>query len=262
MGEAAAALPPNMHPQAYVTAIARKYKLDGIFYLDLWPVADPQVVLTSPELLDQVMVTKPLPIHRMSDDFLSLMVGRNVIATANGAVWKKLHSSMSPAFSWSHIRHLTPVFVDETMLFRDPLSRLAGSGEVFSMEDTSAKLIFDIIGKVLFNVSLNAQTSGSSYLNDLREMIRLAANQLSWNPFVHLLTYFKRKGVLKRLNPSIVAQINDRYDLLRRDQIVPSRKNPYSILDLMLREQLQEGELIGKSAEDIAPEWLAILVSK
>ncbi|KAF2098084.1 cytochrome P450 [Rhizodiscina lignyota] len=263
MGEAAATLPPNMHPQAYLTVIAQKYNLDGLFYLDLWPAAEPQLVLTSPELLDQVTVTRVLPIHQMADDYLAPMVGRNVVAAANGPVWKKLHNSMVPAFSWSHIRSLTTVFVDECMHFRNTLDQLAKTGETFSMEDTSAKLVFDIIGKILFNFSLNAQTEGSSYLEDLREMIHLAENQLSWNPFVHISTFFRRRVVLARLNPSIMAQIKNRLSMLRQDQIVPSRKDPYSILDLMLREQLQDGGELkeGKDVEDISPEWLELLLA-
>lgn len=201
--------------------------------------------------------------HPMANEFLEPMVGKDVIATVNGPTWKKLHNAMIPAFSWSHIRCLTPVFVDECIQFRRTLDRLSMTRELFSMDENGAKLVFDIIGKVLFNMSLNAQTQGSSCLADLREMIRLAENQLSWNPFVRIHMFFRRRVILRRLNPSVIAQIKERFDLLRRDQVVPSKKDPYSILDLMLREELQAvGDSKEKSAEEIAPEWLDLLLSK
>jgi cytochrome P450 len=261
MGEIASTFPPNTHPQAYYTAIARKYNLKGIFYIDLWPIAPSSVVLSDPELLDQVTVVHPLRISKFADDFLAPMIGHNVIAAVNGPIWKKLHNSMAPAFSWSHIKNLTGVMVEETMHFRNALDGLAKTGEVFSMEETSMKLIFDVITRIVFSFSLNAQTEGSSYLDDLREMIHLAENQLSFNPFVHLMTFFKKRKVLGRLHPSILTKIRERFALLRSENVVPSRKDPASILDLMLREDLGAGKS-GDGNDGLSPEYLDLLLTK
>jgi cytochrome P450 len=263
MGEASSTLPPNCHPQAYVTAIAQKYNLKGIFYLDLWPIADSMAVLTDPDLMDEVTVVKPLPIHPMAEDFISPVVGKNVIATTNGTKWKKMHNAMSPAFSWSHIRSLADVIVEECLIFRATLDKLAQSGEVFSMEETSAKLIFDVIGRIVFNIPLHAQTKGSSYLKDFRDMIHLADAQFSWSPLVKISAFFKRKTIFNRLQVSIVGKINERLGLLRSEGIVPSRKDPYSMLDLMLREHVREGgNFKEKTSEELAPEYLESLVTK
>jgi len=264
MGEVSSTMPPNMHPQAYITAIAQKYNLKGIFYLDLWPAADSMVVLTDPDLMNKVTVVKSLSVHTMAEAFLSPIVGRNVIATSNGAVWKKTHNAMAPAFSWSNIRSLTGVVAGECMLFRNTLDKLAQTGEVFSMEETSAKLIFDVIARIVFNFPLHAQTKGSSYLEDLRDMIHLADAQLSWNPFVKMRAFFKRRTIFNRLQVSIVGKINERLNLLRSKRIVPSRKDPFSILDLMLREQVQEerGNVKEKISEELTPEYLELLVTK
>ena len=174
MGEAAALLPPNTHPQAYITSIAQKYDLKDIFYIDLWPIADPQVVIFNPDLMTYVTVTKPLAMHPMADDFLGPIVGRGNVATSNGPVWKKVHNAMAPAFSWSAIRNTTGIIVEEGMHFRRTLDRLAQSGEAFSMEEKAAELIFDVIARLVFNFPLHAQTQKSSYLDNLREMVHLA----------------------------------------------------------------------------------------
>lgn len=264
MGEVSSTLPPNLHPQASITAIAQKYNLKGIFYLDLWPVADSMVVLTDPDLMNKVTVVKSLAVHPLSEAFLSQIVGRNVIATSNGAVWKKTHNAMAPAFSWSHIRNLSGVVVEECMIFRDTLDTLAQTGEVFSMEEVSAKLFFDVIARVVFNFRLHAQTKGSSYLKDFRDMISLGEAQLSWNPFVKLKAIFKRKIIFDRLQVSIMGKIIERLSLLSNESIIPSRKHPFSILDLMLRETLQEkgGNLKGNVSEKLPAEYLELLVTK
>ncbi|KAL7782117.1 cytochrome P450 [Trichoderma ceciliae] len=243
MGDISAIFPPHCHPQAYYTQIARKYGLKGIFYLDLWPIAPSQIVLSDPELLDMAAITKALPQHQLAEDVLSPITGRNIIAAANGVVWKQLHNAILPAFSWPHIRGVTGVIVDECVLFREALDRRAASGEVFSMEEMGAKLVFDIIARVVFNTSLHAQTTGSSYLEDLREMIHLAEGltdiSVAFNPIAQVTLWWKRRRVLRRLDPSILRKIHERLFLLRQQGITPSRKDPTSILDLMLREQVQ-----------------------
>jgi len=264
MGEAASIHPPNNHPQAYLTTIAQKYDLKGIFYMDLWPVAESQVVVTDVELMDQVHTKRAFPQHKMSDDSMAPIVGRNSIATANGNVWRTLHNAMAPALAPSHVKNLISVMTEETMTFRDTLDGLAKSGEVFSMEETAAKLIFDVIGRIVFHFPLHAQTRDSPYLTDLREMIHLTEEQLSLNPIIKIKIFFKRQAILRRLNASISNQIMERYRLLREDNIVPSKKDPYSILDLMLREHVRqdESELKGKKAAELSSDYLELLITK
>jgi len=264
MGEAAALLPPNTHPQAYLTMIGQKYNLKGIFYMDLWPVSAPQVVITDIDLMDQVHVKRAYAQHQMADDFMAPLVGRNSIATANGKTWKTLHNAMAPAFASSHIKNLVTVISEEAVIFRDTLNELAKTGEVFSMEETSAKLIFDVVARIVFHFSLNAQTQGSQYLNDLREMVQLVDAQLSVNPVVRISCYFRRNAIMRRLNDSILKQILERYRLLNDEKIVPRKKDPYSILDLMLREHVQQQESgVGElKAAKLASDYLELLVTK
>ncbi|KAF4991515.1 hypothetical protein FDECE_14021 [Fusarium decemcellulare] len=244
MGEIAALVPPNCHPQVYYTEIARRYKLDGIFYLDLWPVGPGSAVIADPDLLDQITVRKPLSQHPMADEFLSSMLGPGSIGGANGALWKRLHNAMNPAFSWTHIRNLTGLMVDECMQFRRNLDKLAETGEVFSMEQLAAKLIFDVIAQIVFNMPLHAQTTGSQDLDDLRELIVLVEGQaditIAYNPVEQISRWWRRRKVLGRLHPSMINKIHERFELLISEKIVPSRKDPTSILDLMLREHVAE----------------------
>lgn len=244
--------------------IGQKYNLKGIFYMDLWPVAEPQVVITDIDLMDQVHVKRAYAQHKMSDDFMATIIGRNTIATANGKIWKMLHSSMAPAFASSHIKNLVTVITEETLIFRSTLNDLAKTGEVFSMEETSAKLIFDVIARIVFHFPLHAQTQGSQYLSDLREMVHLVESQLSFNPLVKIKAFFKRQATMKRLHDSILKQILERYRLLNDEKIVPQKKDPYSILDLMLRDHVQQQgpDVNGAKTGKLAADYLELLITK
>ena len=132
------------------------------------------------------------------------------------------------------------------------------------MDQTGSKLIFDAIARIVFNFSLHAQTKGSLYLDDLRELIRLAEAQFSWSPVIKVKAFFRRRVILKRLHGSIISKIKERLTLLRREKIVPSRKNPLSILDLMLRDQVKEDGVKqeGTKVDDLPQEDLDLLVTK
>jgi cytochrome P450 len=240
MGEATNEVPPNCHPQVLFTSMARKYDLKGLFYLDLWPIADSMVVLNEPGLMNYITVTKPLPMHPISEEFMTPIVGPHNIASTNGPMWKKLHNIMAPTFSWSHIRNLSSVVLDETTTFRSSLDILAETGNTFSMSETASHFIFDIIARVVYSFSLNAQRSGSQDLDDLKSLVQISRVQMGWDPIAKIKIMFVKTSLFRRLNKSVEAQVKKRLQILANDQVVPSRKNPNSILDLMLREHLEQ----------------------
>ena len=96
-----------------------------------------------------------------------------------------------------------------------------------------------MIARIVFNFPLHAQTKGSRYLDDFHKMIQLLEAQFSWNPFVKIRTFLSRQMTMGRTNSYVRTQIKSRFDLLRDEKIVPSRREPLSILDLMLREQVK-----------------------
>ncbi|KAK6955071.1 hypothetical protein Daesc_002701 [Daldinia eschscholtzii] len=262
IGGIASQLPPNSHQQLLITTIAQTYNLKGVWYLDLWPIADPQVVLTEPELMDAVQVTRVYNQHQLAQDVLTSVLGENIVAAANGPVWKKLHNAMAPAFLPSHVRTLAGLIADETMIFRETLKKLASSRQVFSAEHELSKLIFDIIGRVVFNFPLHGQTKGSSYHEDLKQTIQLLNQQISRNPLVKLQVALKKWSVRKRVDASVAAKIQERLAALRNENIVPSRKDPFSILDLMLRETvLRDGTKKGSEAVELPEGELELLVT-
>lgn len=99
--------------------------------------------------MDQVHVKRAFPQHKLSDDFMAPIIGRNSIATSNGKTWKMLHNAMAPALAHSHVKNLITIITEEVLTFRERLDKLAKSGEVFSMEQYGAELIFDVIARII-----------------------------------------------------------------------------------------------------------------
>src|SRR5205807_572366 len=148
--------------------------------------------------------------------------------------------AMAPAFAPAHVKNLVPVMTEEVLIFQNTIDEYAKTGEAFSLEEEAAKLIFDVIARIVFHFPLHAQTQGSQYLNDLREMVTLVDSQFSFNPLVKIRSMLRKRTILGRLHSSIRKQIMERYRLLKDERIVPQKRNPYSVLDLMLREHVQE----------------------
>ncbi|KAI1768947.1 cytochrome P450 [Hypoxylon sp. FL1150] len=247
--------PANTHLQAYLTEIAHQYDLQGIWYMDLWPFTFGLVIVTDPDLMDEMINMNQ---HRMFDDTLSPLIGSNVVATANGPVWKKLHNWMAPAFALSHVRTQVGLLTDQTLLLRDTFKKLAKSKSVISLEGELSKLTFDIVGRIIFNFPLYAQTKGN--LDDLKMISNLVVEAMSMNPIVKLKLALKKNAIRKRVDASITDKINERLVALRDQNVVPSRKEPYSVLDLMLRDKIIESQK-SKENTEFSQDEMALLVT-
>lgn len=240
------------HHQSFYTEIARRYNLEGLFYL--LPPSPSCVVLTDPDLIENVTTSHPLRVHPLGDNVMAPVVGKGVIITSNGPLWKKLHNVMVPAFSWKHILGMPSIIVDECEPFREALHQRAGKREPFSMMNLGARLIFDIIAQAVFNTRLHTQTKGCRYLDGLHKMICLAEGQLTdpavmYNLMKRHRVWWRRRCILKSLNPSMMTKVSEWLHLFRTRGIVPSHKDLISILGLMLREYLQ-AEKGGKETAD------------
>ena len=123
-------LPDEPHYQVPVTTIARKYNMPNVFYLDLWPVACGQVVVTDPDVALHMTTIRNHPKHEAEKWFIDPLIGEGNIVTTEGPRWKYLHKMrmklphikfnrtcadfmppplVSPAFSITHISNLRPM---------------------------------------------------------------------------------------------------------------------------------------------------------
>ncbi|KAF4434963.1 cytochrome P450 [Fusarium acutatum] len=238
--QVAALMPPNTHPQVIYTEMVHSYSLKEIFYLDLWPIGPGVVVITDPKLMDNSSLPKPLPIHPFTAVFLKPMFGEGTMAATSGALWRKMTTAVSPAFSMGHVLGMTNIMVDECLLFQEKLDELAVAGDAFSMEELVAKSVFSIASTVTVGEPQYSQTVGSQVLKDLRDLVNLAQGEtdpfIAYNPMVQIPRRWKRHRIVSRLNSSLRQKVNECVERIVREGDVPSRQNPRSIMDLLVRE--------------------------
>jgi cytochrome P450 len=210
--------PPNTALSIYYTAIAQKYNLQGIYYLDLWPFGPSQMILVSPESADLVTKVTDYPLHEMGINYLSGLVGENAMGATNGEKWKVTHRLLAPAFRASSIKAMAGVVADETVgLFTPFLERCAKEGGVFSMETAAAKLLLSISTVTILGGDMveDAKERLSDDVGDIVAYATMITLTTSTNPVTKWRTWWRKKRAVKRLDTFFEGLVRAREEVVR-----------------------------------------------
>lgn len=174
-----------------------------------------------------------------------------------------MHSIVSPAFAPANGKNMAGMVADEVMHFQDALTKCAESGEAFSMYEMASRLLFDVTSRTMFSYSLNAQTSGNQYLRDFKEVMRLVLiERETWNPVRRFWAIWKRKGIKRAMDTYIEERIRERFKALQEEDINVTKKQGLSILDLILRDRLEEArEMSRKSSKALDRDFMKLAVT-
>jgi len=145
-------------------------------------------------------------------------------------------------FTPTYIKPMMGMIVDHVLVFHDTLRMFAESGEPFSMEEESAKVVFDVIGKIVFGFSLEAQRNGSPLLHDLRATIDPATATLddsSWKPWANRDAKKKLAALKKRVYDTLAKEMNGRLPLLKEEKDMTNPRRAKSIMDRIVLDKLQ-----------------------
>lgn len=202
-------LPKDVHPQVAAALIREKYDLGHVFYLDMWPVAAPMIVIQDPEIAAQLTQVRNHPKHPINKRFLRNMTGDKSIVTSEGPEWKSLRSMLAPAFTPAHLSTILPDITDRVMIFSKRLQSLAEHSNIFPMQDVAADLTIDVISQMAFGESLGAQTQFSSVAYNFRKTISWATSSLD------IVSRIKKKIPMwwycRMLDREIAHKIRQRY---------------------------------------------------
>ncbi|KAL8702593.1 MAG: hypothetical protein Q9201_004225 [Fulgogasparrea decipioides] len=243
MGKAAAAFPPDAHPHLFPSWLRKQYpELPPVFYVDLWPVAAPMLAIIDPVAAAQVTIQHSLQKHPSIQDYINPLVGKSNLVSLEGREWRMWRSIFNPGFSSGHLMSLVGCVVSDTVLFTKILSEYAASGTIFQLEDAATRLMVDIIGNVVLDMSLQAQTSENTLMKAFRD-------QLKWMPKSNDINLFRRYNPLKPIMHRINARIMNKYlDKLLKQRFTARRyqektkttKRAKPIIDLALDTYLDE----------------------
>lgn len=150
MREIASTLPIDATPQLFAHIMREKYGLGDFWYLDLWPLAPPQLVVAHPELANQMAQKINLPKEsEVMQKWTGPILGNNSMVTANGHAWQVARKSFTPSFQPRKVLAHVPGIVDEVVDFCDVLQDYVKSQKIFKMESVAARMIFNISSKAI-----------------------------------------------------------------------------------------------------------------
>jgi cytochrome P450 len=224
----------------------------GVFYLDVYPAAQPMIFIIDPTVTSQV---HNVARHPLSNNFLRGLVGTKSVFSTNGKEWQAQRSWFAPAFSMSHLTTLVPGMVEETLVFREKLTKYAVSGETFSMLELAIRLTIDVISRSGFDMKLKTQTEDGPIYDAFQGAISWTAGLVA-NTFHKALSPYMMDYYTRRLDKLLGQYVKERYADGMDD------KATKSILDLALRGYRKENGKIGKSVTKLDNEFLKIAVDK
>jgi cytochrome P450 len=252
MGEYSKRFPSDCHPQWLFSVMAKDHCLRGIYYLDLYPFAEPMVFLLDPAVSAQV---DRLPRHKIALDLIRGLAGTKGIFSTKGAEWLAQHNWFMPAFSISHIMTLVPGIVEETLVFREKLAKYAVSGDTFSMNEDVMRLTIDVIARSSFDLRLESQTKETPIFKHFQGAISWAAG-LTDTMFKKVMSPYMMDYHTNKLDKLLTEYIKNRSTSKTEDN------GTKTILDLALKGYQKEKGKLGASTSMMDPEFMKIAVDK
>jgi cytochrome P450 len=137
--------PPSMQALNTTHTKYEQNNLGDFFYLDLWPLALPQLMIVHPELVAQSKTTFDKgPLVR---EYLVPLLGEKAMVSANGHDWKISRRLFNSSMFHSNLLQYVPECIDDCLIFHQKLIEHA-TKDIFSFEALCARLIFKAITRI------------------------------------------------------------------------------------------------------------------
>ncbi|KAI9154649.1 putative sterigmatocystin biosynthesis P450 monooxygenase stcS [Paramyrothecium foliicola] len=172
-GEYARRNKPDAHPDQAMVAMHRALGRPPLMFVDMRPVGDPMVLVGDADIADQLtkasaaFPTSP-PKSSASLNRLVYLLGPTSIFSRHGETWKLLRKRFAAGFAPQHLLTFVPEILEKSMIFLHRLDVLSDTGRNFSLVELATGLTFDIIGKVVMDMELDAQSHDDGPLSKKR----------------------------------------------------------------------------------------------
>lgn len=249
-------VPPDVHSQNTPKLPIKEYpeiRKAGAFYMDVWPVSQPLLVVFDPEMMAQFTQDQSQLKHPWELLEFRPFTGNQDLVTTEGREWKTYRAIFNPGFSARNLLSLIPSFVEEALVFRKRLGEAAAKGDVITLEEYTTSLTVDIIGRAVLGGRLRAQEKPV-------RLMEAMLSQVGW-------LYFQN-DLLKMFNP-LKPFYHKFYNRVFREELMPFIKHtaenyekitgPKTILNLALKSYVSEVDESARS--NIPPAFLDRVVN-
>ncbi|KAH8586510.1 cytochrome P450 [Bisporella sp. PMI_857] len=173
-------LPPLANVAIVIRELCREFADTEMFLLDMWPAFPPAIITFNPESTTVISQKYNLPKPKASLDTVKPIVGGHSLLSMNGSEWKTWRSRFNQGFSAASLNEHVPYIVDCVEIFCDKLRTSAENG-IFSLDDFTTRLTFDVIMKVSLDSDINYQSSKHVLPSALKHIIHWHS---TWDPRV------------------------------------------------------------------------------
>ncbi|KAH8901259.1 cytochrome P450 [Thozetella sp. PMI_491] len=176
-------IPPKAHIDMAFAAMHKDLGRPPVMLVDLRPVASCMVVVGSHTVAEQIVKPtarfpySPPKVPEIWRQILHL-TGPTSIISAGGEEWKSLRKRFNPGFAPQNIMRLLPSILDKISLFADHIDGFARTGEEFPFQKYATDLTFDIIGRVVLDLDMDAQKAQpTEFMRIYRRLIATYAGE-------------------------------------------------------------------------------------
>lgn len=203
--------------------VLNQYADTEIFLMDYWPIHEPLLMISSPEIAAQVSNKYNLQKPHDSSKSFAPIVGGDSLISMNGEDWKTWRGLFSPGFSANHMMDLVPTIVDSVEIFCELLRERAGAG-VFSLSGMTMRLTMEIITKVTLDSDLDNQRTEHPYAHALNTVV---AWHSFWDPRIVLnpARPFVQRYYSNIVYSFIRGELEKRFKEMKRERLA-SAPNP------------------------------------
>jgi cytochrome P450 len=138
----------SQHSDAFTLLSYNFVDADSCFYIDVWPITSPLLIITSPELAIQACQEHDLPKPDILIPFFAPFAGGPNLFDMNGAEWKRSRALFNPGFSANVMLECMPQIIEEADIYVALLREHARKGDTFSLDKLTCDYMMDAIGAV------------------------------------------------------------------------------------------------------------------
>jgi cytochrome P450 len=133
--------------------IGHDFASDEMFLLDLWPIADPTLIVFNPEAAIQICQKLDLPKTKTNETMINPITGGITLLSMNSAEWKLWRGFFNPGFAPGVMMDHVPQIVDCAERFCGKLRSAAEEKGIVFLDDFMSRSTFEVICKILLLVS-------------------------------------------------------------------------------------------------------------
>ncbi|KAF1976199.1 cytochrome P450 [Bimuria novae-zelandiae CBS 107.79] len=236
-------LPSDANVYMAMEDMVKDHSDTEVFLMDYWPVFQPVLMISGPDLAIQASIKHDLPKPRDQQDSFRPIIGGPSLITMNEQQWKRWRSLFNPGFSASHMLELVPTIVDSVQVFREQL-RGHVDKDVFKLDDMTTRLTMDIITKTTLDTDLHNQHSEhevSRALNTILKWHSFWDPRILLNPLRPVVQWYY--GCI--LEQFISRELQERFKEMKLEKTASNRDQPKrakSVVALALEQYIKENQ--------------------